>query len=271
MRPVSTETPPPLPADLPAQLAAEHKIVLFLDYDGTLSEITPDIANAQPVAGAGALIKRLAASPDRFRVVVVSGRQIDKLRRLLDVPDGVTLVGTHGIEIIEPGGKSATTVDPETFMPALQAVKEWLRTNIPNGEGFVIEDKPYSVALHYRLARPDAALTARLRLREFAGRQTPSLELREGKMVIEALPHGVNKGEALRMILNEGGEDRLPIYFGDDITDEDAFFALRETKGLTVKVSAEPAPSWAMYRVATPADVIIVLAGMAASSGTRTT
>ena len=65
----TTEIPLPLPAGLPARLAMDHKIILFSDYDGTLSEITPDIANAQPLPGVDQLIERLVARPDRFRVV----------------------------------------------------------------------------------------------------------------------------------------------------------------------------------------------------------
>jgi trehalose 6-phosphate phosphatase len=266
MPPVSTtEIPLPLPAGLPARLATDHKIILFSDYDGTLSEITTDIANAQPLPGVDRLIERLVSRPDRFRVVVISGRQTEKLARLLGVSLGITLVGNHGLEIMEAGGSCRMAVDPALFMPALDAIREWLRVNVPYGAGFVIEDKKFSVALHYRLADPDLALTMRLRLREFVRAHTPALAIGDGKMVIEALPRQANKGAAVRTLMREAGEGRLAVYFGDDTTDEDAFLALREN-GVTVKVGAEPVPSWARYRVASPADVTAALAEMASAT-----
>jgi trehalose-phosphatase len=254
----------PLAAGLPARLASQYKIDLFLDYDGTISEITPDISNAQPVAGARELIERLAGNPDRFRVVLVSGRQAEKLVRLLGVSRGITFVGNHGLETIEPGESCRMTVDPGLILPALEAVREWLRTNVPYGMGFVIEDKQFTVALHYRLADPSPALAVRLRLREFVRTQTPALETRDGKMVIEAVPVQANKGEAVRRLMRENREERFPVYFGDDVTDEDAFFALRYT-GVTVKVGGQPCPSWARYRVASPREVTLALGEMASA------
>jgi trehalose-phosphatase len=259
----TTEVPLPLPAGLPARLATDHKIILFSDYDGTLSEITPDIANAQPLPGVDLLIERLASRPDRFRVVVISGRQTEKLARLLGVSRGITFVGNHGLEIMEADGSSRMAVDPALFMPALDAVRGWLRNHVPLGAGFVVEDKHFSVALHYRLADPDLALTMRLRLREFV-RAFTSLVIGEGKMVIEALPRQANKGAAVRALMREAGDGFLAVYFGDDMTDEDAFLALRES-GVTVKVCAEPCPSWARYRVASPTDVTAALAEMASA------
>lgn len=260
----TTEIPLPLPAGLLARLATDHKIILFSDYDGTLSEITPDIANAQPLPGVDQLIERLASRPDRFRVIVISGRQTEKLARLLGVSHGITFVGNHGLEIMEAGGSSRMAVDPALFMPALDAVRGWLRDNVPLGAGFVVEDKQFSVALHYRLVDPDLALTIRLRLREFVRAFSAALVIGEGKMVIEAQPRHANKGAAVRTLMREAGEGHLAVYFGDDITDEDAFLALRES-GVTVKVCAEPRPSWARYRVGSPADVTAALAEMASA------
>jgi trehalose-phosphatase len=262
---VSTEIPLPLPAGLPARLAAHHKLTLFLDYDGTISEITPDIGNAQPVPGVRESIVHLASHPERFRIVVISGRQTQKLVRLLGVERGITFVGNHGLEMIEPDGNVRPVLDPAVFTSALEAVRNWLRANVPERAGFVVEDKGFGIALHYRLADPGPALSTRMRLAEFVRAHTPALRIGEGKMVIEALPHQANKGDAVRTLMAEAGEQRLAVYFGDDVTDEDAFFALRES-GVTVKVGAQPRPSWAKYRVASPADVTAALAEMASAA-----
>jgi trehalose-phosphatase len=257
----STEIPVPLPAGLPARFAADHKLILFLDYDGTLSETTPDVSNARPVAGAAEMISRLALRPERFRVVVISGRQTQEVARLLGISRGITFVGNHGLEIMESDGTRRMAVDPGAFMPALDAVRVWLRTNVPDRAGFVIEDKGCGVALHYRLADPGPALSLRMRLAEFVRAHAPALKIGEGKMVIEAIPRQANKGEAVRALMN-GVEERMAVYFGDDVTDEDAFFALRES-GVTIKVSAQPRPSWARYRVASPHEVAAALSEMA--------
>jgi trehalose-phosphatase len=263
MRPLPAEIPSPLPAGLPARLAIDHTIFLFLDYDGTISELTPEIANALPIPGARDLIAHLAARPERFRIALISGRQAEMLARLCGAITGVTLVGNHGLEIIDPGGGQRLAVDPALFMPALDAAREWLRRNVPDAAGFVIEDKRFSVALHYRLADPGLALNLRLRLREFV-QSTAELVIGEGKMVIEVTPHHANKGEAVRTLMRESGKGRLAVYFGDDLTDEDAFLALRDT-GITIKVCKEASPSWAKYRVASPIKVTAAMAEMAAA------
>ena len=266
MRPVSTEVAAPLPAGLLARLAAGHRIALFLDYDGTISEITPDVANAQPVPGARELIAGLASRPDRFRVVIISGRQTDKLVELLGMSRNITMVGNHGLEIVEPGRKGRMAVDPDLFMPAVRRVRNWLAEIVPPAAGFVIEDKNFGVAFHYRSADPGQAQAICIRLREFVARQAPPLVIREGKMVIEAIHPQANKGAAVRTLLSAGNEHRLPVYFGDDITDEDAFYALRE-EGITVQVCGEPCATWARYRVASPRDVTAALAEMASPAG----
>ena len=167
MRPASTEVAAPLPAGLLARLAADHRIALFLDYDGTLSEITPDIANAQPFSGAAELVGRLAERPDRFRVVIISGRQPDKLVRLLGVSRNLTFVGNHGLEIVEPGRPPVFAIDPDLLRSALRSVKDWLADNVDPAAGFVVEDKGLGVALHYRFADPDQARILCARLRQF--------------------------------------------------------------------------------------------------------
>ena len=130
-----------------------------------------------------------------------------------------------------------------------------MRQHVPPESGFLIEDKRFVLALHYRLADPDRALDLRLRLREFIVAHTPALVIGEGKMVIEARPRYANKGEALRRLAagRRDREKRVTVYFGDDVTDEDAFEVLREDGGVTVRVCEPPVPSWARYRVARPA------------------
>jgi trehalose 6-phosphate phosphatase len=255
---ISTEIPQPLPVGLLAGLAAGRPLTVFLDYDGTISEITPDIAHAKPVEGARDLIRAMAARPDRFEVVIISGRSVATLMDLLGATEGITLVGNHGLEIIESGSKERMLVDPAPFISALNDVRTWMIKHVPPASGLIIEDKQFSVAIHYRLAEPEVAGDIRQRLAEFIKDHTPALMLSDGKMVVEARPHNVNKGQAVRLLMFNRAA-RLPVYFGDDVTDEDAFYVLRES-GVTVKVSAQPLATWAKYRVSAPRDVVAVLA-----------
>ncbi len=130
-------------------------------------------------------------------------------------------------------------------------MRNWLAEIVPPVAGFVIEDKTFGVALHYRSADPGQAQAICVLLREFVARQAPPLVIREGKMVIEAIHPQAHKGAAVRTLLSAGNEQRLPVYFGDDITDEDAFYALRE-EGITVQVCGQPSATWARYRVGSP-------------------
>lgn len=139
-----------------------------------------------------------------------------------------------------------------------------MRQNVPPASGLVIEDKHFSVALHYRLADPGMAQEIGRRLVEFVATRRP-LIIGEGKMVIEARPRGASKGAAVRILSNDGSERCVAVYFGDDVTDEDAFYELRG-QGVTVKVSAQPLPSWANYRVASPQGVVAAMAEMMAAS-----
>ncbi len=164
-----------------------------------------------------------------------------------------------------PGGGRRMVVDPGLFMPELEAVRAWMRQNVPPASGFVIEDKHFSVALHFRLADSRLAREIGRRLGEFVAIHQPSLIIGEGKMVVEARPRNANKGAAVRILADDGGERRTAVYFGDDVTDEDAFYELR-SDGVTVKVCTQPLPSWAKYRVVAPHAVVAALAEMVTSA-----
>lgn len=262
MSPISTEIPQQLPKGLLGGLAACRRVTLFLDYDGTISEITPDFDNAKPIAGATELIEQMAAHSDHFRVVIISGRRTETLACLLGGIHNVTLVGNHGLEIVETGGARRMLVDPAVFMPALDAVRAWLSENVPAASGLIVEDKGFSVALHYRLADPDLAQEIKRKLTEFVALRKSALEIGEGKMVVEARPRDANKGTAVKLLARGGA---LTVYFGDDVTDEDAFYELRD-RAVTVKVCAHPLASWARYRVASSQDVFAALAEMAVAA-----
>lgn len=254
--------PLPLPPGLLAQTADGERVILFLDYDGTIAEITPAVNAAYPLVGIREVIRRLAANRDRCTVAIVSGRDIDRLCELFGATEDVVMVGSHGLDVRESDGQRWLADDVAQALPEVKSVLRWLRENVPEDAGFVIEDKGLSVALHYRQADAAAATELIERMRREVARIGPHLRLAGGKMVAEALPTIAGKGYAVRFLVRKMAGSPRPIYFGDDLTDEDAFYALRED-GLTVRVGNEARPSWAKFQVASPADVMKELAELA--------
>jgi trehalose-phosphatase len=244
-------------------MVARGPLLLCLDFDGTLSEIVPHPADARPLSGIGEVLNALAREPERIRVAIISGREIAEVRRMLGVERGILFAGTHGLEIVGTDGVGRLAPGVEAAEPDLAAARVWLGRNVATADGFVIEDKRVAIAVHYRMV--DAAL-ARERcaaLRDFVEAKTPRLRILRGKMIDELLPRGIRgKGSAIRALLQEAADPKfVPVYFGDDTTDEEAFQEIRDD-GIGVLVG--PArPSWARYRVANPSEVRRQLAELA--------
>jgi|YelNatPaOPRAMG01_1025707.scaffolds.fasta_scaffold08501_5 trehalose-phosphatase len=269
--PAPTEKPRPLPRGLLPQLLARGRLLLCLDYDGTLSEITPNLAEAVPLKRARIAIESLAASPDRILVAVVSGRDIGTVRKLLGLARGIMFAGIHGLELAGADGVALMAEGVEESLGDLQMVRDFLAREVPAGRGFVVEDKRLALALHYRCAAPAEARPILARVEEFVARETPRLKLLKGKMVYEMLPRAAGgKGRAVHWFVEQVGEPRPQVaYFGDDTTDEDAFSALRsDTSALTVLVGPER-PSFARYRVNDPSAVADILAELALALSSR--
>ncbi len=241
-------------ADLPGlgALAARLRayrgpLALFLDFDGTLARICDRPADARPEPAA---VRALAALSAAIPVAIVSGRALGDLRGLIDLPRA-TYFGSHGQEakmpggpIVHPFGKSEAALEP-----VLARIGR-LAERFP---GAWIEEKPQAVVLHYRNLR-DEALQAQLRgrIEELAG-ELAGLRMMAGRKIFEFVPAAApGKGGALNWQLGRlgarSGANFLPVYFGDDVTDEDAFAAVAAA-GFGVLVAARSRPSAAGYRL----------------------
>jgi trehalose-phosphatase len=258
------------------ELAARSPILLSLDYDGTISELVSRPSMARPVEGVVAALKAIAPLRDRVAIAIVSGRPVAELRRMTGLGYKVMYAGVHGLEIagrsrevsIDNGHgdvRVAGDVADEVARcaPELNRVRAWLAENVPREAGFEVEDKRLSVALHYRNAERAAAIALRAEFEEFVRAKAPHLRTVRNKMVVEALSPAASKGKALRALFREVGVAFVPVYFGDDRTDEDAFAEL-VSRGIGVLVG-EARPSLARYRVESPAAVARVLTALAAS------
>ncbi len=265
-RSAPTERPRPLPPGLLPDLLARGRLLLCLDYDGTLSEITPKIAEALPLKRARAAIESLAATPARILVAVISGRDVATVRKLLGLARGIMFAGIHGLELVGADGVARMAQGVEESLGDLRTLRDFLAREVPGGRGFVVEDKRLALALHYRCAAPAEARPMLTRIEEFVARETPRLKLLKGKMVYEMLPRAAaGKGGAVKWFIEQMGEPRPQVaYFGDDTTDEDAFFALRCNKTAATVLVGPERPSFARYRVDAPSAVADILAELAA-------
>ena len=214
--------------------------VLFLDYDGTLVPIAATPEAARPPAEVPRLLRELR---DRgYQVVIISGRPAGDVYRLLGVDD-LDYIGNHGLEVLhgEPP-PVARTAEP------LQVQVRWLaarvRERLGDVPGLLIEEKRFSTAIHYRLV--DAATVDRVKqvATFLAAQHRPWVVLMRGKEVLEIRPNlPWDKGRAaLWWLERRYGPDWpqrvMPIYIGDDRTDEDAFAALAGG-GITVAVAPQ--------------------------------
>jgi len=206
---------------------------LILDYDGTLAPFHENPAKAFPYEGATDLLDELMGVPG-LRVVIVSGRWIKSLQPLLKLRKPPEIWGSHGIERLMPDGSYEVVPVEEETLEGLVAADEWVDSAGFRGR---VERKPGSVALHWRGV--DEAIQRQI---ENAVRekwdlmaQAWNLELREFDGGLELRAPGRDKGHAVNTVCREIGSGAQVAYFGDDLTDEDGFQALKG-RGLGVLV-----------------------------------
>jgi trehalose 6-phosphate phosphatase len=215
--------PPPLPDP-------ETPIALFLDFDGTLVEIAPAPDLVRVADGLPPLLEALR---DRLggALAVVSGRPIAQIDALLR-PAHVAAAGAHGLE----RRRADDSVVATPASDAVRTVRDRLQPFVAARPALVLEDKGVSLSLHYRRA---PTLEAECRVAMDAALGGTDLALLDGKMVLEVRPHGVDKGHAINEFMAEPPfAGRLPVFLGDDRTDEDGFDRVNARGGWSIKVGA---------------------------------
>jgi trehalose 6-phosphate phosphatase len=203
---------------------------LFLDIDGTLLDMarTPEAVTVPD--GLRAALETLQDAL-KGALAFVSGRSLAAIDRLF-APLKCPAIGCHGAELRGADGKVRTLAGP---MPA--PVRDLLQRLVESHPGTLLEDKVYTLALHYRLA-PEAlpALEAALKDHQ-ALFEAEKVVLQQGKAVIEAKPLGIDKGVGLRALLGEPPfQGRMPVFGGDDTTDMDVFQILPQLGGKSFSV-----------------------------------
>ncbi|QLH84839.1 trehalose-phosphatase [Halosimplex pelagicum] len=215
------------------RLAAAPGVVCCLDFDGTLAPIVddPDAAAMSPP-----LRERLVALRDceSVRVAVVSGRELADLRDRVAV-EGIAYAGNHGLERRVDGRRSVAP-DARGSADAVSRVCDRLDDRLAHVPGVEIEDKDLTATVHVRDVPdervPDVERTVRTTVEEVMVAGGPAMEIRDGKAIREIRPAvDWDKGRAVEQLAEESPDGWLPLYVGDDVTDEDAFRALDDESG----------------------------------------
>lgn len=198
--------------------------VLFLDYDGTLSPIVNDPDAASLVDGAAEALESLAA---QCPVAILSGRDLADIRARVPIP-GIWYAGSHGFELTEPDGTYHCNEEAAAAVAVLEQAAAELRESLAEIPGIRVEHKRFAVAVHYREVAPERVGEIVAATHKFG--QQDGLRLTNGRMLVELRPDiDWDKGTTLGWIrarIDPAGS-LLPIYIGDDLTDEDAFDAVQ--------------------------------------------
>ena len=233
---------------------AQKTLVVFLDYDGTLTPIVEDYNEATLPDDMRRTVAELAR---HYTVGIISGRDRKNLRNLVRL-NSVFHAGSHGFDIAGPEGWRETLQQGTEFLPELDRAESELRKRLAAIEGHSVERKRFAIAIHYRRAQADDVERIEEEVDQVLA-DHPRLRKGHGKKVFQVQPRtDWDKGHAVLWLLERlglDGPDVLPLYIGDDVTDEDAFRALHD-RGLGIVVrDSETRSTAARYALEGPEDV----------------
>jgi len=224
---------------------ADHHWAWFLDVDGTLLEIEsrPDLVTAD--TRLLFLLDSLSKAYDGA-VALISGRSLDQLDEIFG-SFKIAAAASHGLERRMPDG---TVTMQARKIPARSVDR--IMAFAERHQGLMVERKPFSIGIHYR-NRPeleDAVIDA---MEKIHAELDNGFRLMRGKMVVEILPEGADKGSAIRAFMSAFPfKGRLPVFVGDDVTDEHGFAVINQLGGMSIRVGncAGSAAKWRLENVA---------------------
>ncbi|KAI4319986.1 hypothetical protein MLD38_033515 [Melastoma candidum] len=264
--------------------AKGKRIVVFLDYDGTLSPIVNDPDRAFMTDEMRSAVKKVS---NYFPTAIISGRSRDKVKEFVRL-ENVYYAGSHGMDIMSPPASpesfpswkhstipalhqkgNGTVFQPaRNYLPAVQEMLAAIEKQIANIQGARVEDNRFCISVHYRQVKEEDLEMLEQKVISVL-QKYPDFHLTRGKMVMEIRPSiEWNKGHALEYLLEKLGfkdsTDVLPLYIGDDRTDEDAFKVIqRRGQGYPIIVSSIPKETKASYSLRDPSEVLAFLSRLA--------
>ncbi|XP_004502617.1 probable trehalose-phosphate phosphatase C [Cicer arietinum] len=262
--------------------ATGKRIVVFLDYDGTLSPIVNDPDRAFMSDEMRTAVREVATY---FPTAIISGRSREKVKDFVKL-NNLYYAGSHGMDIMAPSmpirssdGKQLDTIldtngnevpfqPAKKFLPAIQEILRRLENVIKDIEGAKIEDNGFCISVHFRQVHEKDYNVLEEKVKSVLGKN-PLFCVTEGKKVMEIRPSiEWNKGNAVEYFLDTLGlsssNNILPVYIGDDKTDEDAFKVIQTRgQGYPIIVSSIPRETSALYSLHDPSEVLIFLSRLA--------
>ncbi|KAL5075553.1 hypothetical protein RYX36_014537 [Vicia faba] len=256
----------------------EKRIVVFLDYDGTLSPIVNNPDRAFMSDEMRAAVSEVATY---FPTAIVSGRGREKVKDFVKL-NNLYYAGSHGMDIMAPSvatnqcdnttlhtnGNGVPFQPAKKFLPAIQEILKRLENVIKDIEGASIEDNQFCISVHFRQVHEKDYNVLEEKVKSVLAKY-PLFCMTEGKKVMEIRPSiKWNKGNAIEYFLDTLGlsnsNNFLPLYIGDDKTDEDAFKVIRSRgQGYPIIVSSTPRETCALYSLLDPSEVLIFLSRLA--------
>lgn len=263
--------------------AKGKKIVMFLDYDGTLSQIVDDPEKAFMSNMMRFAVREVSRY---FPTAIISGRSRDKIYEFVQLKD-IYYAGSHGMDIMAPllsskigdseyqtkavdeKGNEVIIFQPAyDFLPGIQEILRALKEVTKGIDGVIIENNKFCISVHFRCVREEDFSTLQEKVK-FVMETYPLFHLTWGRKVMEIRPRiQWNKGHALKYLLEtlgfDGSTDVFPMYIGDDLTDEDAFKVIKDMgKGYPIIVSSIPKETQASYSLCDPSEVMSFLLRLA--------
>lgn len=212
------------------------KIFLFLDYDGTLVTIKKIPSQARITEAVKRIIHSLTKKTN-IKICIISGRELNDLKKMVGLKK-IIYGGNHGFKISFLNRKIYIKKVRNSIYIKLNELKNIIKKEFGKEKGVLFENKKEIFGLHYRMVPRQKQAVIIEKIKNLIKPYKKFLKLKYGKKVIEIFPDvDINKGRAVKIILKKFNKKRIfyPVYIGDDITDEDAFEALK-ANGLTVCV-----------------------------------
>ena len=215
---------------------AGRKLAVFLDYDGTLTPIVRRPEDADLSRDMRQVIRKLA---DNCPVAIVSGRDMADVRERVAI-DKLYYAGSHGFDIVGPDIDRREHPEGSRLLPEIERAEKALQKRLSDIDGCRVERKKYAVAVHYREVAEADVPTVEKAVQAVHAEQS-GLRLSGGKKIFELQPDVEwHKGRAVRWLLEDALDLAcsavMPVYIGDDVTDEDAFEEIRND-GIGIWVS----------------------------------